>query len=112
MPHSDDDLRNRAAALAEEVASGLRQGRALEWLEEVLGSTLLDVARRERERCAVVADRRIEVWEASMRRMRSGTWPAGAVEEARARLNEARTIADALRVSIATPPEAQEERSP
>jgi pyruvate-formate lyase len=46
------------------------------------------VASRERERCAAVANRRAEMW------------------ETRARLNEALALADALRVSIATPPEA------
>jgi len=105
MAQSDDQIRNRAAALAEEVASALQQGRAAEWLEEVLGGALLDVARLERERCAAVADQRVEIWEASARRMASGTWPAAAVAEARARLNEARALADALRVSITAPPE-------
>jgi hypothetical protein len=104
---SDDQIRNRAAALAEEIASGLQEGRAIEWLEEVIGSALLDVARQERERCAAVADRRVELWEASGRRMAaSGQWPAAAVAEARSRLNEARALADALRVSITPPPES------
>ena len=103
MVQSDDQIRNRAAALAEEVASGLQQRRAPEWLEEVLGSALLDVANQERERCALVVDQRVEMWEASARGIESGTWPTGTVAETRARLNEARAIADALRVSI-TPP--------
>jgi hypothetical protein len=105
MPQSDDQIRSHAAALAEEIALGLRQGRAAEWLEEVLGSALLEVARRERERCATVADRRVEMWEASARRMVSGTWPTAAITEARTRLNEALALADALRVSISPPPE-------
>jgi hypothetical protein len=50
MSQSDDQIRARAAALAVEIASGLQQGRAAEWLEEVLKSALLDVARQERER--------------------------------------------------------------
>ena len=104
MVQSDDEIRNRAAALTEEIASALQQGRALEWLEEMLGIALLEVARRERERCAVVVDQRVEMWEASAKRMRSETWPTTAVAEARMRLNEARAIADALRVSIASPP--------
>ena len=106
MVQSDDQIRSRAASLAEEVAAGLRHGRAPEWLEEVLGSALLDVARQERERCAAVADRRIEVWEASAGRFGAGEWPAAAVVEARARLNEARALADALRVSASLPPES------
>ena len=106
LAQSDDQLRTQAAALAEEVVAGLHEGRPVEWLEEVLGSAFLDVARRERDRCALVADQRVEMWEASTRRMGSGTWPASAIVEARARLNEARALADALHVSIATPPES------
>jgi hypothetical protein len=105
MAQSDDQLRIQAAALAEEVTAGLHQGRAVEWLEEVLGSALLGVARRERDRCAAVADQRVEMWAASVKRIGSGAWPTTAVAEARARLNEACALADALRVSIATPPE-------
>ena len=102
---SDDEIRCRAADLAQEVAAGLQRGRALEWVEEILGSALLEMARRERERCAAVADQRIELWEASARRFEAGTWPAGAAAETRARLNEARALADALRVSILPPPQ-------
>ena len=102
---SDDQIRKRAAALADEIVAGLQQGRATEWLEEVLGSALLDVARRERERCATVADQRVELWETTGRRMASGGWPSAGMTEARARLNEARALADALRVSISPPPE-------
>jgi hypothetical protein len=105
LAQSDDRLRSLGAALAEELAAGLHQGRAVEWLEEVLGSALVDVARRERDRCRAVADERAAMWEASVKRMGSGTWPATAAAEARSRLNEARALADALRVSIATPPE-------
>jgi hypothetical protein len=105
MVQSDDQVRALAAALAEEIAAGLHQGRPAEWLEEVLGSALLDVARRERERCATVAEGRVAMWQASVRRLSSGAWPTVAVAEARARLNEALALADALRVSIAAPPE-------
>jgi hypothetical protein len=73
--------------------------------QEVLGSTLLDVARRERERCAAVAEERAAMWQASAGRMASGIWPAAAIAEARARLNEALALADALQVSISTPPD-------
>jgi hypothetical protein len=105
MAQSDDEVRRRAAELAEEVASGIRRGRVAEWLEEVLGSALLEVARRERERCAAVAEERVTMWQASVSRMRTGTWPGDAAAEARARLNEARALADALRVSVSPPPE-------
>jgi hypothetical protein len=79
MAQSDDGIRHHASMLADEITSSLQQGRAVEWLEEVLGGALLAVARGERERCAAVADRRIEMWEGSLRRMESGTWPGGAV---------------------------------
>jgi hypothetical protein len=105
MVQSDDEIRRRAAALADEIAGGLRQGRVVEWLEEVLGSALLDVARRERERCAAMADERVGMWQGSVRRLSSGAWPTAAMVEARARLNEALAIADALRVSLGGPPE-------
>jgi hypothetical protein len=100
---SDDEIRSRAATLADEVATGVRGGRAAEWLEEALGSVLLEVARAERQRCAAVADERVEMWENSVRRMGTGNWTPTAVAEARARLNEARALADALRVSISAP---------
>lgn len=93
----DSDIRARAAALAGEVAAGLRRGLPLEWLEEVLGAALLDVARSQRERCAALADRRAELWEASARRMSSGPWPAHALAEARERRKEAIVLADAIR---------------
>ncbi len=105
MVQSDDQIRARAAVLAEDIALCFQQGRPAEWIEEVLGSALLDVAQRERERCAAVADRRIDMWEASARRMSSGPWPPAAMAEARARLNEALALADALRISIPAPPE-------
>ena len=97
MLQSESDLRTRAAILAEELVAGVRNGRALEWLEEVLGGALLDVARGERERCAVLADRRAALWEASARRMSSATWPTEGLVEARERRKEALVIADAIR---------------
>ena len=103
MLQSDPEIRARAAALAEEVAAGVRQGRSLEWLEEVLGTALLDVARGERERCAAVADHRARLWEASARRMSAGPWPADALVEARERRKEALVIADALRADLPAP---------
>jgi hypothetical protein len=62
-------------------------------------------ARRERDRCAAVEEERVKMWQASARRMSSGIWPTVAIAEARARLNEALALADALRVSIDAPPE-------
>ena len=103
MLQSDPEIRARAVALAEEVAAGVRQGRSPEWLEEVLGTALLDVARDERERCAVVADQRARLWESSARRMSSGSWPPEAVVEARERRKEALVIADAIRADLPRP---------
>ena len=103
MLQSYAEIRARAAALAEEIAAGVRQGRSLEWLEEVVGTALLDVARGERERCAAVADQRAQLWESSARRMASGRWPAEALVEARERRNEALVIADALRADLPAP---------
>jgi hypothetical protein len=105
MVQSDDQIRARAAALAEEITAALDQGRVGEWLEEALGSAFLEVARQERERCATVAEERVRMWEGSVRRLSSGTWPAVALAEARARLNEALALADAVRVSLTAPPE-------
>lgn len=97
MTQPETDARARAAALAEELEVGLRDGRAIEWAEQVLGSALLAAIRDERERCAVIADRRIALWAASGARMSSPEWPSGAAAEARARGNEAQVIADAIR---------------
>ena len=97
MLQSELDIRTRAAGLAEELATGVESGRAVEWLEEVLGAALVDVARSERERCAVLADRRAELWEASARRMASGAWPTEGLVEARERRKEALVLADAIR---------------
>jgi hypothetical protein len=103
MRRSDPELQARAAALAEDIAAGLQQGRPLEWLEELLGTALLEVARAERERCTVVADRRVELWEANGRRMSTGGWPAEAVVEARERRKEALVLANAFRVDTIVP---------
>jgi hypothetical protein len=92
-----EDIGRRAANLAEEIAMGLERGRVIEWVEERIASELLDALRRERERCAAVADRRAEMWLASLRRYSSGTWPVGATTEARERSKEAVSIADAIR---------------
>ena len=97
MSQPETDARARAAALAEELAEGLREGRAVEWAEQVLGSALLAAIRDERERCGAIADRRVELWAASGARMSSPGWPSGAAAEARARGNAAQVIADAIR---------------
>nr|AKA59413.1 hypothetical protein [uncultured bacterium AB_1383] len=104
MLQSDPDVWERAAALADEVVAGVREGRPAEWLEEVLGSALLDAMRRERERCAAIADGRAELWLANEERMSSGAWPASAAADARERRKEALVIADALRADVPLPP--------
>ncbi|HEV3484865.1 MAG TPA: hypothetical protein VG106_05625 [Vicinamibacterales bacterium] len=97
MVRLEAEMRARAAALADELAAGLREGRAVEWVEQVVGSALLAAIREERERCAALADRRVDLWDASTTRMSSPGWPSGATAEARARRNEAQVIADAIR---------------
>ena len=97
MVRLEAELRVRAAALADELAAGLREGRAVEWVEQVLGSALLAAIREERERCAALADRRVDLWDASGTRMSTPGWPSGATAEGRARRNEAQVIADAIR---------------
>lgn len=96
MTRPDSEALARAAVLADELAGGLREGRALEWVEQILGSALLDAVREERERCAAIAERRVRLWESSGR-MSSPGWPTGALAEASARRNEAQFIADAIR---------------
>ncbi len=97
MTHPESEARTRAAALADELAAGLRDGHAVEWAEELLGGVLLAVIREERERCAAIAQRRAGIREGSATRMSSPGWPGGAAAEARARRNEAQVIADAIR---------------
>src|SRR3712207_5413665 len=97
MVHPETEQRLRAAPPADELAAGLRGGRAVEWVEQVAGSALLAAAREARERCAGIADRRVDVWEASGKRTSAAGWPSGAAAEARARRNEAQVIADAIR---------------
>jgi hypothetical protein len=58
MAQLEIEARARAAALADEVAAGLREGRALEWVEQVIGAALVAAIREERERCATIAERR------------------------------------------------------
>jgi hypothetical protein len=96
MIQSETDIRARAVTLAEEVAAGVRAGRAIEWLEELLTGALLDAVRTERERCAALAMRRAEMWEATVERYVSETWPAELRIEARERRKEALVIGDAI----------------
>lgn len=100
MTYPEAEARARAAALADELVAGLRDRRAPEWVEQVVGSALLVAIREERERCAAIAERRIELWEASGARMSSPGWPGGAAAEARGRRNEAQVIADAIRAGV------------
>jgi hypothetical protein len=101
MIQSESDIRTRAATLAEEAAAGVRAGRAIEWLEEVLTAALLDAVRAERERCVALATRRAEMWEGTIERYASETWPAELRIESRERRKEALVIADAISVESA-----------
>jgi len=96
MIHSETDIRARAGTLADEVAAGVRAGRAVEWLEEMLTAALLDAARAERDRCAALAMHRAEMWEGTVERYASEMWPAELRTEARERWKEALVIADAI----------------
>ena len=98
MRDDDAEIQARAAALADELAEGIRAGRAVEWVEAQLASALRDVAARTRERCAALAEERAQMWESSERRMSSGGWPREGADEARHRRKEAITLADSFRV--------------
>ncbi|HKO94948.1 MAG TPA: hypothetical protein VJU61_27530, partial [Polyangiaceae bacterium] len=92
----------RAASLADEVTSALQQERPNEWLEEVLASALLEMMRLERDKCAMIAEHRADLWEAAVERYTHSETADGAVREARERHKEAVTIADAIRFDHAT----------
>ncbi|HJQ54521.1 MAG TPA: hypothetical protein VJ825_11835 [Gemmatimonadaceae bacterium] len=92
----------RAASLADEVTSALQQERPNEWLEEVLASALLEMMRLERDKCAMIAEHRADLWEAAVERYANGQTADEAVKEARERHKEAVTIADAIRFDHAT----------
>lgn len=107
MLQSALEIRGRAATLAEEVAAGLRRGRSLEWVEEVVGAALMEVAQSERERCAALADHRAALWEGTSRRMSTSAWPAEGILEARERRKEAIVLADAIREDAPMVPDAR-----
>jgi hypothetical protein len=92
----------RAASLADEVTNALREERSTEWLEEVLASALLEMMRLERDKCAMIAEHRADLWEAAVDRYRGAQTAGDAVTEARERHKEAVTIADAIRFDHAT----------
>lgn len=92
----------RAASLADEVADAVREGRPNEVLEELLASALLEMMRLERDKCALIAEHRADMWESALERyIHSGTADQ-ARDEARERHKEAITIADAIRIDHAT----------
>lgn len=95
MRDTEEALRARAAALAEELTSARQARRPAEWLEELLVSALLEVLRQERTRCSELAAERARMWKASAERA-AKTWPREALAEARARRTEALAIADRL----------------
>lgn len=97
MLPSDSDIRARAASVAEQGHAGVQAGRSMEWLEELLVGAMLEVARRERERCATIAEERAQLWEGTATGMAAMSSPA--LPDARARMNEALAIADALRAA-------------
>ena len=102
MVDQNAEIVARAAALAEELAAGVVEGRAVEWVEQLLVTALIEVARRERERCAAIAEHRAAIWEASARGMAMAAH-GEALAEARARRKEALVVADALLAGAAIP---------
>ena len=92
----------RAASLAEEVSDAVKAGQPSELLEEVLASALLEMMRLERDKCALIAEHRADMWESALERYTHSGTADQAVGEARERHKEAITIADAIRVDHAT----------
>ena len=92
----------RAALLADEVNDAVKDGRTSEWLEEVLASALLEMMRLERDKCAMIAEHRADMWQSALERYTTSNSAGYAIEEARERHKEAVTIADAIRVDHAT----------
>ncbi len=105
-------LQERAGALAEELSAGVREGRPAEWLEEAVLSALQDAAARERARCVALAEQHAASWEKSARGYQSGPWPASALAEARARRNEALSLADAIRSGASAQPDQAQAAGP
>lgn len=105
-------LQERAGVLAEELSAGVRQGRTMEWLEEAVLSALHDAVARERARCVALAEQRAATWERSGRGFESASWPAAALSEARARRNEALSIADAIRSGASAQPDQAQAAGP
>jgi len=92
----------RAASLADEVADAVSQGRPSEALEELIASALLEMMRLERDKCALIAEHRADMWESALERYRHSGTPVYAIDGARERHKEAVSIADAIRVDHAT----------
>ena len=92
----------RASSLADEVADAVKDGRPSELLEEMLASALLEMMRLEREKCAMIAEHRADLWESALDRYTQTGFGDMAVSEARERHKEAVSIADAIRVDHMT----------
>jgi hypothetical protein len=92
----------RAASLADDVANAVRDGRPTELLEEMLASALLEMMRLERDKCALIAEHRADMWGSAIDRYMSSATAADSVSEARERHKEATSIADAIRFDHAT----------
>jgi len=88
--------------LADDVAVAVREGRPTELLEEMLASALLEMMRLERDKCALIAEHRADMWGFALERSMSSTNPADSLSEARERHKEATSIADAIRFDHAT----------
>lgn len=80
----------------------MKQGRPSEALEELLASALLEMMRLERDKCALIAEHRADLWESALERYRNSGTPGYEVDGARERHKEAVSIADAIRVDHCT----------
>ena len=92
----------RAASLADDVAVAVKEGKSNERIEEILASALLEMMRLERDKCALIAEHRADMWGSAIDRYMSSATAADSVSEARERHKEATSIADAIRFDHAT----------
>ncbi len=92
----------RAASLADDVAVAVKEGQSNNRIEEILASALLEMMRLERDKCAMIAEHRADLWETAIERDPLSPTSTHAINEARERHREATIIADAIRFDHAT----------
>jgi hypothetical protein len=92
----------RASSLADEVSQAVTEGRSSEMIEEMLASALLEMMRLERDKCALIAEHRADLWETTIENDPLSPTSTHVINEARDRHKEAIVIADAIRFDHAT----------